>query len=299
MDRKKKCSLETSFSILMASYNNEKYIEVAIKSVINQTFPNWELIIVDDCSPDKSNDIIKSFLKDNRIKLILHKKNMGYGAALKTAAENANKNIIGILDSDDKLYEDALKIIAEAYHKYPDYGFIYSTKWNCDDELKNCQISEEVKHDIPEKMFIFHPYISHFKTFRKAVYQKTAGYDPTLKAAVDKDIIYKLEEITKFKNIKTPLYYYRQHSEGISQGKNQFQASIYCYIAKCKAFRRRLKTNLPNFTLRNLYIEYFKINLNRILILFRFFKFIKNIYYRIPKKIAQVFDFVLNLIKLD
>ena len=292
-------SKELSLSILMANYNKANYIETAIKSVINQTYPNWELIIVDDCSIDDSKKIINKFVANERIKLICHKVNQGYSAALKTAVENAHNDILGILDSDDKLHIDALKIMAEAYHKFPKYGFIYSSMWICDAELKNCKIQKDIGFKIPEKTFIFNPYISHFKTFRREVYNKTTGYDLTLKAAVDKDIIYKLEEITEFKKIKKPLYYYRKHDKGISQGKKQFQASIYCYIAKCKTYRRRLKTDLPNFSLRNLYTEYFKITLNRILILLRFFKFIKYIYNHTPKMITKLIDYSLNLIKLD
>ncbi len=106
-----------SFSILMANYNNGKYIKEAIESVISQTFPKWELIIVDDCSTDNSVVIIKSFLSENRIKLIQHKKNMGYGGSLKTAADNASNKFISILDSEDKLHENALEIMSESYRK--------------------------------------------------------------------------------------------------------------------------------------------------------------------------------------
>ena len=74
----------------MASYGNDRYIEVAIKSVLFQTYPYWELLIVDDCSTDNSNEIAEKYLNDNRIKLIHHKFNQGYGGALKTAAENAS-----------------------------------------------------------------------------------------------------------------------------------------------------------------------------------------------------------------
>ena len=73
-----------SFSILMATYNNANYIETAIKSVINQTYLNWELIIVNDASTDNSIKIIEPFLKDKRIQLIILSKNqgVGYGTAI-------------------------------------------------------------------------------------------------------------------------------------------------------------------------------------------------------------------------
>ncbi len=260
-----------AFSILMASYNNGKFIKEAIKSVISQTNPKWELIIVDDCSTDDSVVIIKSFLNENRIKLIQHKKNMGYGGSLKTAADNASNKVIGILDSDDKLHETALEIMSESYRKYPECGFIYSTYWICDSQLKNCVVNNDIGKIIPENKVFFRIRIGHFKTFRKDIFDKTSGFDPTQKRAVDKDLIFKLEEVTKFKFINIPLYYYRYHESGISQGKNKFEAYIFYYIAKYKAYQRRLNTDLPNLTKKDLLIEYHKITFNKMIEFIKFF----------------------------
>lgn len=265
-----------SFSILMACFNNAKFIEIAIKSVISQKYSQWELIIVDDCSTDRSIDIINPFLKDKRIKLITHKENSGYGGSLKTSAANASNNILGILDADDKLHEKALEIMADAYRNNPNCGFIYSTMYDCDSNLENCLVNKMVGPTIPEKTNIFNIRVSHFKTFRRDLYKKTSGFDPNQKRAVDKDIIFKMEEVTKFKFIDTPLYYYRHHESGISQGKTEREAWIYHYIAKCKAYRRRLNKDIPNVSLQYLYFEYFKITfhkLNRIIkTLIRIFK---------------------------
>ncbi|MFX0186844.1 MAG: glycosyltransferase family 2 protein [Candidatus Hodarchaeota archaeon] len=275
-----------SFSIIMANYNNAKYIEESIQSVINQTYSNWELIIVDDCSTDDSLKKIKPFLKDQRIKLIQNKKNLGVGYTKKTAADNASNDVLGVLDSDDKLQEKALETIAKAYYNNPECGLIYSTMWFCDAEFKNCVISKKLGPTIPDCTNIFNPKISHFKTFRKKIYKKTSGYDPNLKASVDKDIIYKLEEVAKLKYIDVPLYYYRHHGAGISQEKNKFRARVYNYIAKCNTYRRRLKRNLPNFTKKELYNEYIKITFNKL------FNFAKNFYNLF--KIHKIIEFFLK-----
>ncbi len=253
-----------TFSILMANYNNAPYIEEAIQSVISQTYPHWKLIIVDDASTDNSIEIIKPYLKDNRIKLIIHKKNLGYGGALKTAADNALNMVLAIFDSDDKLHESALEVIVKAYKNNPEYGFIYSTYWVCDSNLRNPQIAKWVGPIEPNKTNLHKIKVSHLKTFRKDVYRKTKGFDPNQKSAVDKDIIFKLEEVSKLKFIDKPLYYYRSHEQGISQGKSQFKAEVYYYIAKLKAFKRRLNTNIPNLTKKELYFDYFRITFYRL-----------------------------------
>jgi glycosyltransferase involved in cell wall biosynthesis len=89
-------------SIITPSYNSEKFIEATIWSVINQTYSNWELIIVDDCSTDLSCELIESFVQDdNRIKLITHKENLGAGRARNRAIKEAKGDYIAFLDADD------------------------------------------------------------------------------------------------------------------------------------------------------------------------------------------------------
>ena len=95
----------------MTNYNYSKYIMEAIESVLEQTSPEWELIIVDDASADRSIEIIEPYLKDERIKLVKHENTQGYAASLITAFENSTAEIIGIIDSDDVLHKDAVKIM--------------------------------------------------------------------------------------------------------------------------------------------------------------------------------------------
>ncbi len=86
----------------MPSYKSAKFISHSINSVIKQTYKNWEMIIVDDMSPDNSNEIIGEYAnKDNRIKLISLNKNSGPAVARNTGIENAKGRYIAFLDSDD------------------------------------------------------------------------------------------------------------------------------------------------------------------------------------------------------
>ena len=278
------------FSILMANYNNSKYIDVAINSVLNQTYPFWELVIVDDNSSDDSLKIIKKYLNRENIKLFRHDKNLGYGGSLKTAAMNATKDILCILDPDDKLDENALEILADAYNKFPEYGFIYSNLWICDSNLENCIIAKSGPIN-PNNSTIFNHVVYHLKSFRKEVYNKTLGYEVSQKRTVDKDIIYKLEEVTDFRYINKPLYYYRKHAGGISQYRNVSEAFLYHYIAKLKTYRRRLNTDLPNFTKLELIRDYIIITFKSIIkfqkTIFRFFR-INILLYEIQKRFPKL-----------
>lgn len=97
-------------SIIMAAYNAENTIKQAIESVLNQTYTNFELLVVDDASKDKTVEIVKRFSKhDDRVKLILNEQNKGISYTRKHALDIANGTWIAILDSDDKWEEDKLE----------------------------------------------------------------------------------------------------------------------------------------------------------------------------------------------
>ena len=89
-------------SIITPTFNSAKYIAETIQSVQKQTYPNWEMIIVDDCSQDKTVDIIQNFMEDDhRIHLVQLNKNSGAGVARNNAINVAKGRYIAFLDSDD------------------------------------------------------------------------------------------------------------------------------------------------------------------------------------------------------
>lgn len=102
--------LNNLVSIITPSYNSEKLISQTIKSALEQTYQNWEMIIVDDMSPDNANEIIKNYiLKDSRIKLIKLEKNGGPAKARNRAIEEASGRYIAFLDADDMWLPEKLE----------------------------------------------------------------------------------------------------------------------------------------------------------------------------------------------
>lgn len=231
-------SQENKFSIIMANYNRGKYIGQAIESVLKQSHNDWELVIVDDCSSDNSIEIINEYTSDSRIKLFTHQKNYGYGASCKTAVEKSSSEIIGVLDSDDFLHPKAIQKILEVHEKNPDHGYVYSSHFNFIDTLDFKVRAHWVKS--PQKSLLHNYSASHFRTFKRVAYQGTLGFDPALKAAVDRDLSYKLEEKTKVFFLNKCLYYRRIHNSGISQGKQRGAAKYFDVIARHNAFLRRI-----------------------------------------------------------
>ncbi|EAK1359016.1 glycosyltransferase [Campylobacter coli] len=111
-------------SILCPSFNHEKYVKFFIESVLKQSFKDFELIIVDDCSSDENVREIQEF-KDKRIKLIKHSYNKGINATLNTAFENSNGDILVFCASDDIFESDALEKINEVFENNQNIDVVY------------------------------------------------------------------------------------------------------------------------------------------------------------------------------
>ena len=96
-------------SIIMPSWNTDKFIAESIQCVIDQTYTNWELLIVDDCSSDNTDEVVKSFLEDDRIKYFKNEKNSGAAMTRNRAMREAQGEWIAFLDSDDLWTKDKLE----------------------------------------------------------------------------------------------------------------------------------------------------------------------------------------------
>ena len=122
-------------SIIMPSYNTERYIGDSIRSVLAQTYSDWELIIVDDCSTDRTDDIVGGFLHDTRIRYIKNEKNSGAAMSRNRALREARGRWIAFLDSDDLWLPDKLEHQIDFMEQHG-YSFSY-TKYREIDEQSN------------------------------------------------------------------------------------------------------------------------------------------------------------------
>jgi glycosyltransferase involved in cell wall biosynthesis len=98
------------FTIVTPTYNREDLVQITIHSIINQTFKDWELIIVDDGSTDNTEEIIQKYLEDPRIRYI-KKANSGQAHSLNVGASHAKGDFITFLDSDDEAYSNWLEVV--------------------------------------------------------------------------------------------------------------------------------------------------------------------------------------------
>lgn len=122
-------------SVVMPSYNTAKYILKSIQSVMDQTYTNWELIIVDDCSTDNTDEIVGAFLSDERIRYMKNETNSGAAISRNRALREARGRWIAFLDSDDiwepeKLQKQIAFMEENGYaFSYTDYMIQLNGEW--------------------------------------------------------------------------------------------------------------------------------------------------------------------------
>jgi len=210
--------------IAMACYNSAKFIETAIKSIIEQTYENWQLNICDDCSTDKSCKIIENFIDKykDKIKILKHKKNYGYGRTLRDAIAIGNGELVAIIDSDDALADkNAFKIMVKKHIEHPEASLVYSNYYRCNSDLVPTKRSSSRQLKIGESYLYNKIRISHLKVFKRSYYDKTEGVNGKLLKTVDKDLVLKLEEVGRLIYVNKLLYFYRKHKRSLSLSLNK------------------------------------------------------------------------------
>lgn len=146
------------FSVVIPLYNKENYIEATLKSVLNQTFKNFEIIVINDGSTDNSQQVVKTF-SDDRIQVI-QQNNQGLSASRNTGISYSKGNIIALLDADDIWNSEFLNTIYKLYKTFPE-AFLFGTNYlekrssrNIIEPVKNIDLKLKGKEFIIEDFFL-------------------------------------------------------------------------------------------------------------------------------------------------
>ena len=120
---------QPKFSVIIPVYNQAEFLSETIQSVLRQTYDNYEVIIVNDASPDHSEQIVNQF-SDPRINYLLHSKNLGLPAARNTGIRASTGDFIALLDADDIFHRDKLFAHATFLENHPEIGVSYNARFN-------------------------------------------------------------------------------------------------------------------------------------------------------------------------
>ena len=239
-------------SVLMPVFNSEQFIAEAIESILNQTFKDFEFLILDDASTDKSFEIIKEFKnKDPRIKVFQNAKNLGVVESRNKLINLSKGKYIAWIDSDDIAFENRLEKQVDFLETHPEIGMVGSNASTIDEN--NNKIGKWLFETEPQKLKIelfFHsPFLSSAVVIRKSCLPQNY-YNSNFPVAEDFDLYSKIAEQYEIANIREFLVKYRINSKGLSKSNTEKMERLSIQVIKEHA--ERLGIKLEENTIKNL-----------------------------------------------
>ena len=210
-DEMKNFSINPLISIIMPAYKpDENFFCQAIESVINQTYGNWELCIVDDCTPGNNvKTIVERYSKnDKRILFFRMEKNSHISLATNRGAEESRGEFIFLMDHDDLITEDALFEVAKVINNNENTDIIYSD----DDKISvdGVRYDPQFKPDFSPELLLSYMYFSHIFVIRKSLFNNVGGCRQGYEGSQDFDLALRTTEITdNIIHIPKVLYHWR------------------------------------------------------------------------------------------
>ena len=205
-------------SVLMPAYNAEDFIREAIKSILNQTHENWELLVLNDASTDNTKSIVESF-SDDRIQIFEHDINQGYLISCNELFKKSKGDFITFLDADDTCPANRLSKCLEKFESKPKLDFLTTDYIRTNSSGKT--ISEHSLHVDYERYINdpgYSPIICCATIFlRRSLYEKVDGYHPIFKDLGGEDYhwLWQLSLNGMGAHFNEQLYCYRQHNEQV------------------------------------------------------------------------------------
>jgi len=199
-------------SVVLPVYNAEKYIAIAIESVLDQTFSDFEFIIVDDCSTDASWEIIQKYSKrDKRIVALRNEVNLKGCNTLNKGLKLAKGKYIARMDNDDRCYPDRFEKQFNFMESHPEVGIVGGSMELIDESgnligKRTYNLSDS---EIRKNIFRYSPFSHPLVMIRKSVLDKVGYYNPDHAPSDDYDLYFRLGMVSQFANMSDVILQYR------------------------------------------------------------------------------------------
>ncbi len=230
--------MSPSISIVITNYNRERYLSEAIESVLNQTYQDFELLIWDDGSTDRSVNIARSYAqRDERIRVVAAN-HQGIAGARKAAIAETSGYYIGWVDSDDRLAPSALEETAAVLDAHTETGLVYTDYFDIDASGQITGYGSRCHTPFSPEELLVNFMTFHFRLIRSDAFNRAGGIDDSFQFVYDYDLCLRLSEVTQVRRVKKPLYYYRSHLQSRSAQAGH-QRLVWSKRAIANALQRR------------------------------------------------------------
>ena len=200
-------------SVLMPVFNGRSHVQHAIDSIRAQTWSDWEMIIIDDASTDRTADIVEAAVTaDSRILLVRHDQNRGLAVSLNEAFRRSSGNLIARMDADDRSLEARFEMQVRFLNDQPAVDVLGTSAWNIDPagkrlDVYRCRLTHE---DIAAHIYKENPFIHPSVMFRRRFLEALGGYDESYRRAQDYDLWLRGWRTFRYQNLAEPLLEYRK-----------------------------------------------------------------------------------------
>ena len=205
-------------SVILPVYNGEKYLAEAIDSILAQTFPDFEFILINDCSSDRTAEILSSYA-DYRIRIVNHSSNQKLSKSLNKGIELAQGKFIARMDADDISLPDRFEKQVAFLKTHPEIGVVGCKVKIIDEQgYITGELAREIQPELIKwELFFGCPFAHPSVMMRADLVKSTGGYSNDLSVAVDYEYWTRLIKVTRFANLSEVLLLYRTHPESVSK----------------------------------------------------------------------------------
>ncbi len=221
-------------TVLMSVYNGERYLREAVDSILNQTFKDFEFIIINDGSTDKTQKFLYDY-NDPRIKIINNKENIGLTRSLNKGLRAAKGEYIARQDADDISAPERLRTEVNFLEKHKNHAVVgTSVKIIDEDSVIIGLLDRPTKDEQIRKILEIRNCINHGSTMIRRTYLNKVGqYDENMLRSQDYDLWLRVLKKYLLANIPEYLYLWRKHADNI-EAKNLIEQNIFVALAKVK-----------------------------------------------------------------
>jgi len=229
-------------SVIIPCFNREKYIQETVNSVLNQTYPNIEIVCVDDGCTDGTREILDSY--GEKIRVFEHpgRVNKGQSAAINLGIQKSESDYVAILDSDDLFAPEKIEKQVKYLEDHPVVGYMYTNGYAIDkngDTLYKTFTDGYIAPGDPETVLLECPLgTPSGYLVRRVVYERAGYFDESLRSSQDHDMAIRLAEIAEIGYLDEALWYKREHSDSLSslQSERRWRMGFLILKKACERY---------------------------------------------------------------
>ncbi|MFA5309347.1 MAG: glycosyltransferase [Dehalococcoidales bacterium] len=234
-------------SVILPTYNRALYVGEAIQSVLDQTYKNFELIVVDDGSTDNTREVVNSY-KDPRVRY-LYKENGGVSSARNTGIKASDRDFIAFLDSDDLWLPENLEVKIKLLDAHPEAGLVCSDAYFLDNKTKanigrlwgekrfkySANPTQAAQHPLKELLYRSCFIMPQATMLRRRVFETIGYLDESLPTSEDWDLFVRIVQRFPIEVIDMPLLKIRRHDDSLSRNQEKVYRGAVTAINKAIA----------------------------------------------------------------